>query len=916
MPARVKAPPPREVKGRRWGPRAAQKGMGSEQVPGTEPSPAAAPHFLQSMREWGGGQASWVPAPLAVGGGARPPCPGGSPRPFGFSQAEVKPEPRLGAGLAPARTGLACAFTPLSPAPRLAFGRERTGSPSRRRRARDGARGPGSRPSLSAPQTAMLPRGCPRALGAAALLLLLLLGFLLFGGDLECARRAWGGAGSFLCALAPRIPQDGRPRGAAALDRDPPTDPGGHNRSDCVLPRPLPPRCELLHVAIVCAGHHTSRDVVTLVKSLLFYRKNPLHLHLVADAVARNILETLFHTWMLPAVRVSFYDADEPQPQVSWIPNKHYSGLYGLMKLVLPGALPPDLARVIVLDTDVTFASDIAELWALFAHFSDEQVIGLVENQSDWYLGNLWRNHKPWPALGRGFNTGVILLWLDRLRQAGWEQMWKLTATQELLTLSATSLADQDIFNAVIKGHPALVQPLPCVWNVQLSDHTLAERCYLEAADIKAIHWNSPKKLRVKNKHVEFFRNLYLTFLEHDGNLLRRELFGCPSPRPPEAEQLQQALAQLNEEDACFEFRQQQLTVHRVHITFLPHEPPPPRPHDVTLVAQLSMDRLQMLEALCRHWPGPMSLALYLTDAEAQQFLRFVEASEVLSARQDVAYHVVYREGPLYPINQIRNVALAQALTPYVFLSDIDFLPAYSLYDYLRASIEQLELGSRRKAALVVPAFETLHYQFSFPTSKAELLALLDAGSVYTFRNTSSWCCQRPSPSTCHTPQVSTSPASAPAPPIEAACRPLRMSSSRTCPATMGLLPSNTSLPCSSLRLPDLPRLGLCGSPLPLALALTPLFKLFKVSGKGRSGASGVGPGASLCCSVAGVYSPSAPAGLGLVPPSSTVHLFFIINVLKALFYVLLGLGHEGIHEPRECLGGPESCWSHRRARL
>ncbi|XP_059565517.1 xylosyl- and glucuronyltransferase LARGE2 isoform X5 [Myotis daubentonii] len=874
MPARVKAPPPREVKGRRWGPRAAQKGMGSEQVPGTEPSPAAAPHFLQSMREWGGGQASWVPAPLAVGGGARPPCPGGSPRPFGFSQAEVKPEPRLGAGLAPARTGLACAFTPLSPAPRLAFGRERTGSPSRRRRARDGARGPGSRPSLSAPQTAMLPRGCPRALGAAALLLLLLLGFLLFGGDLECARRAWGGAGSFLCALAPRIPQDGRPRGAAALDRDPPTDPGGHNRSDCVLPRPLPPRCELLHVAIVCAGHHTSRDVVTLVKSLLFYRKNPLHLHLVADAVARNILETLFHTWMLPAVRVSFYDADEPQPQVSWIPNKHYSGLYGLMKLVLPGALPPDLARVIVLDTDVTFASDIAELWALFAHFSapscpplpDEQVIGLVENQSDWYLGNLWRNHKPWPALGRGFNTGVILLWLDRLRQAGWEQMWKLTATQELLTLSATSLADQDIFNAVIKGHPALVQPLPCVWNVQLSDHTLAERCYLEAADIKAIHWNSPKKLRVKNKHVEFFRNLYLTFLEHDGNLLRRELFGCPSPRPPEAEQLQQALAQLNEEDACFEFRQQQLTVHRVHITFLPHEPPPPRPHDVTLVAQLSMDRLQMLEALCRHWPGPMSLALYLTDAEAQQFLRFVEASEVLSARQDVAYHVVYREGPLYPINQIRNVALAQALTPYVFLSDIDFLPAYSLYDYLR--------------------------------------------------NTSSWCCQRPSPSTCHTPQVSTSPASAPAPPIEAACRPLRMSSSRTCPATMGLLPSNTSLPCSSLRLPDLPRLGLCGSPLPLALALTPLFKLFKVSGKGRSGASGVGPGASLCCSVAGVYSPSAPAGLGLVPPSSTVHLFFIINVLKALFYVLLGLGHEGIHEPRECLGGPESCWSHRRARL
>lgn len=51
-----------------------------------------------------------------------------------------------------------------------------------------------------------------------------------------------------------------------------------------------------------------------------------------------------------------------------------------------------------------------------------------------------------------------------------------------------TAVSAQDIFNAVIKGHPALVQPLPCVWNVQLSDHTLAERCYLEAADIK-VNW-------------------------------------------------------------------------------------------------------------------------------------------------------------------------------------------------------------------------------------------------------------------------------------------------------------------------------------------------------------------------------------------------------------------------------------------
>ncbi|XP_021142849.2 xylosyl- and glucuronyltransferase LARGE2 isoform X1 [Columba livia] len=526
---------------------------------------------------------------------------------------------------------------------------------------------------------------------------------------------------------------DGSPQwGTSAEDGDTPAG-ERRNRTACLKQRTVH-KCELLHVAIVCAGHNASRDVVTLVKSILFHRKNPLHFHFITDSVAHQILQTLFQSWMVPSVHISFYNADDLKPEVSWIPNKHYSGIYGLMKLTLTKALPSSLSKVIVLDTDITFATDIAELWAVFGKFSDKQVIGLVENQSDWYLGNLWKNHKPWPALGRGFNTGVILLLLDRLRRLSWEQMWRLTAERELMSMLSTSLADQDIFNAVIKQDPALVYRLPCFWNVQLSDHTRSEQCYTEVSDLKVIHWNSPKKLRVKNKHVEFFRNLYLTFLEYDGNLLRRELFGCASLPSPPSNQLQQALEELDEDDPCYDFRRQHLVQHRVHLFFLQYEfLAHPDPTDVTLVAQLSMDRLQMLEAICKHWAGPISLALYMSDAEAQQFLRYAQASEVLSARRNVAYHIVYKEGQFYPINLLRNVALANTQTPYVFLTDIDFLPMYGLYDYLRSSIQQLEL-SHRKAALIVPAFETLHYRLTFPKSKAELLSMLDMGSLYTFR--------------------------------------------------------------------------------------------------------------------------------------------------------------------------------------
>ncbi|XP_056134931.1 xylosyl- and glucuronyltransferase LARGE2s [Lampris incognitus] len=506
-----------------------------------------------------------------------------------------------------------------------------------------------------------------------------------------------------------------------------------NNHTEC--PRsPTVQKCELIHVACVCAGHNASRDVVTLVKSILFHRRNPLHFHFITDTVANRILSTLFQSWMVPSVQVSFYDADELKSEVSWIPNKHYSGIYGLMKLTLTKALPSDLSKVIVLDTDITFATDIAELWGIFRKFTDKQVIGLVENQSDWYLGNLWKNHKPWPALGRGFNTGVILLYLERLRRISWEQMWRLTAERELMSMLSTSLADQDIFNAFIKQNPVLVHQLPCFWNVQLSDHTRSEQCYTEVSDLKVIHWNSPKKLRVKNKHVEFFRNLYLTFLEYDGNLLRRELFGCSSDATTESTRLQTALEELDEDDQCYDFRRERIMVHRVHLYFLQYEYSPIEDDtDVTLVAQLSMDRLQMLEAICKHWEGPISLALYMSDAEAQQFLRYAQASEVLKNRKNVGYHIVYKEGQFYPVNLVRNVALRNVNTPYVFLADVDFLPMYGLYDYLRKSVVQLDMAHTKKA-LVVPAFETLRYRLSFPKSKAELLSMLDMGTLYTFR--------------------------------------------------------------------------------------------------------------------------------------------------------------------------------------
>lgn len=63
----------------------------------------------------------------------------------------------------------------------------------------------------------------------------------------------------------------------------------------------------------------------------------------------------------------------------------------------------------------------------------------------------------------------------------------------------------------------------------------------------------------------------------------------CPSPLYL---QLQKTLSELDEDDPCYEFRRERFTVHRTHLYFLHYEYEPSSDNtDVTLVAQLSMDR-------------------------------------------------------------------------------------------------------------------------------------------------------------------------------------------------------------------------------------------------------------------------------------------------------------------------------------
>ena len=63
-----------------------------------------------------------------------------------------------------------------------------------------------------------------------------------------------------------------------------------------------------------------------------------------------------------------------------------------------------------------------------------------------------------------------------------------------------------------------------------------------------------------------------------------------------------------------------------------------------------------------------MSLALYLSDSEAQQFHDYVSNSPVISARKNIGYHVVFKTGVSYPFYSITKSKYFARIVSSIFI--------------------------------------------------------------------------------------------------------------------------------------------------------------------------------------------------------------------------------------------------------
>lgn len=169
---------------------------------------------------------------------------------------------------------------------------------------------------------------------------------------------------------------------------------------------------------------------------------------------------------------------------------------------------------------------------------------------------------------------------------------------------------------------------------------------------------------------------------------------------------------------------------------------------DVTLVTQLSVSRLSRFERMLQAWDGPISAAIYLVDEEDIRTLESHLSSPTLSPRwRRVALTIVKPNYSIteealltrlrYPINRLRNLALALAPSPYTLVVDVDFVPSPKMHDILssraiplinRPSTRNSRSPTLRRTAIVIPTFAlSASFTGTFPTTIEELESLYAA---------------------------------------------------------------------------------------------------------------------------------------------------------------------------------------------
>jgi Glycosyl-transferase for dystroglycan len=173
--------------------------------------------------------------------------------------------------------------------------------------------------------------------------------------------------------------------------------------------------------------------------------------------------------------------------------------------------------------------------------------------------------------------------------------------------------------------------------------------------------------------------------------------------------------------------------------------------NSITCATQGGLSKLPRLLDMTSRWLGPVSFAAVVNSVQDLDVL-FQFWTDNPLIQEYVSLHVLMElpqlkrgENGRYPINQLRNLAMHNVKTDYVFLNDVDFVPSDHAHDKIAALIQHSALAT--KTFWVLPAFERLAHANTkdpahskdevtdvnmIPKNKTELLAAIHQDKVVT----------------------------------------------------------------------------------------------------------------------------------------------------------------------------------------
>ena len=210
-----------------------------------------------------------------------------------------------------------------------------------------------------------------------------------------------------------------------------------------------------INVVVNIDEAYTKYCIVMLTSLFQNNKDAEFHIHIVAkDLSADAKLELKSFIEEEKGQKVSFYCPDKEKLKDCRVHEDGHISLAAYYRLFLGSILPLDIHKVLYLDCDLIVNGSIITLWE-----TDIKNVSVAAVEDNWSAVSDLYEKLNYPSTYSYFNSGVMLLNLDRLRKNDFEK-------KALCFISESNYVtyDQDVLNYILHNDKIF---LPYRWNIQ-----------------------------------------------------------------------------------------------------------------------------------------------------------------------------------------------------------------------------------------------------------------------------------------------------------------------------------------------------------------------------------------------------------------------------------------------------------------